>query len=297
MSPLASTDGVFHAGELRAQALAGVSASGAAIREFMPEQHRTFFAALPFLLLASTDDDGWPVATLLAGAPGFVSSPDQRSLRIEAAAGAPDPVRALLRPGRPVGLLGIDFSSRRRNRANGIVSDADADADALDIAVTQSFGNCSKYIQPRAVRVTPASARPAAAVGALAGLDGQARALISTADTFFVATSSGQAGGRPGGADMSHRGGAPGFVRLAGDTLVCPDYAGNRYFNTLGNMLLEPRAALLFIDFSNGDLLHLQGRSEIVWRTEDHQDFPGAERLWRFHVERGWRSAGPLRAE
>lgn len=295
MSPLASTDGVFHAGELRAQALAGVSVSGAAIREFMPEQHRSFFAALRFLLLASTDDAGWPVPTVLAGEPGFVSSPDWRSLRIEAAAGAPDPLRSLLRPGRPVGLLGIDFSSRRRNRANGIVSAAGPDA--LDIAVTQSFGNCPKYIQPRELRVTPASARPAAAVGTLAGLDSQARALISTADTFFVATSSGQSGERPGGVDMSHRGGAPGFVKVDGDALICPDYAGNRYFNTLGNMLLEPRAALLFIDFSNGHLLHLQGRSEIVWRAEDNQDFPGAERLWRFRVERGWRSAGPIRAE
>lgn len=294
MTPSAAPDGVFHAGELRAQALAGVNVSGAAIREFMPEQHRSFFAALRFLLLATVDDAGWPVPTLLTGAAGFVSSPDQRSLRIEAAAGAPDPVRALLRPGRPVGLLGIDFNSRRRNRANGIV--CAAGAETLDIAVTQSFGNCPKYIQPRALRVTSASARPAA-VGTLAGLDSQARALISTADTFFVATSSGQAGGRPGGADMSHRGGAPGFVRIAGDTLVCPDYAGNRYFNTLGNMLLEPRAALLFIDFSNGDLLHLQGRSEIVWRAKDHQDFPAAERLWRFRIERGWRSAGPLTAE
>lgn len=290
----AAPAGPFHAGELRAQALAGVSVSGAAIREFMPEQHRSFFAALPFLLLASTDDAGWPVPTLLAGPPGFVSSPDARSLRIEAAAGAPDPVRPLLRPGRPVGLLGIDFNSRRRNRVNGIVSAAGADA--LDIAVTQSFGNCPKYIQPRELRVTPASARPAATVGTFAGLDGQARALISAADTFFVATSSGPPGAHSGGADMSHRGGAPGFVRIAGDTLVCPDYAGNRYFNTLGNMLLEPRAALLFVDFSNGDLLHLQGRSEIVWRAEDNQDFPGAERLWRFRVERGWRSAGPLRA-
>jgi len=291
----AATAGVFHAGELRAQALAGVSVSGAAIREFMPEQHRTFFAALRFLLLATVDDAGWPVPTLLAGPPGFVSSPDQRSLRIEAAADAQDQARSLLQTGRPVGLLGIDFSRRRRNRANGIVSAAGAAT--LHIAVTQSFGNCPKYIQPRELRVTPASAGPAAALGTLAGLDGQARVLISTADTFFVATSSGQAGERSGGADMSHRGGAPGFVKIAGDTLVCPDYAGNRYFNTLGNMLLEPRAALLFIDFSNGDLLHLQGHSEIVWRAEDQQDFPGAERLWRFRVERGWRCAGPLRAE
>ena len=89
-----------------------------------------------------------------------------------------------------------------------------------------------------------------------------------------------------GGLDVSHRGGPPGFVRVDGDVLTIPDYRGNRYFNTLGNLLLEPRAALLFVDFARGEMLQLQGRGDVAW---DEADLPGAERTWRFTVERGWR--------
>ena len=53
-----------------------------------------------------------------------------------------------------------------------------------------------------------------------------------------------------GGMDVSHRGGRPGFVKLDGDTLVVPDFRGNRYFNTLGNLVSDPRAALVFVDFA-----------------------------------------------
>ena len=41
--------------------------------------------------------------------------------------------------------------------------------------------------------------------------------------------------------DISHRGGRPGFVRVDGDVLTIPDFRGNRYFNTLSNLLLEQR--------------------------------------------------------
>ncbi|XLM22644.1 pyridoxamine 5'-phosphate oxidase family protein, partial [Chromobacterium piscinae] len=61
----------------------------------------------------------------------------------------------------------------------------------------------------------------------------------------------------------SHRGGKPGFVKIDGDTLTIPDFAGNGYFNTLGNLLRHPRAGLLFIDFSSGDTLQLAGRAEV----------------------------------
>ena len=134
--------GAFHAGELQAQALAGVNARGNAIRNFMPEQHREFFAMLRFLLMATADGDGWPVATVLTGEAGFVSSPDARSLRILAAPDLQDPVRPLLRTDSAVGMLGIDFASRRRNRANGIVSAADGEG--LHIAVRESFGKFPK---------------------------------------------------------------------------------------------------------------------------------------------------------
>ena len=53
-----------------------------------------------------------------------------------------------------------------------------------------------------------------------------------------------------------------------------PDFRGNRYMNTLGNLLAEPRAALLFIDFDRGDVLHLRKNADPSWQT---QGDPGVE--------------------
>jgi len=106
------------------------------------------------------------------------------------------------------------------------------------------------------------------------------------ADTFLVASRG------DGGVDISHRGGRPGFVGIDGDTLTIPDFRGNHYFNTLGNLLLEPRAALLFVDWTDGTLLHLQGEVEILWDQDG--GFAGAERLWRIVVSGGWRRQGAI---
>jgi uncharacterized protein len=281
----------FHAGELLAQSRAGGGPRGAAIRGFMPDQHRDFFALLPYVLVAGAGDDGWPIATMLTGEPGFAHSPDPGTLRIDAVPDASDPAAGMLSAGREVGVLGIDFATRRRNRANGAITAADDRGFA--IRVRQSFGNCPRYIQRRIVHRTAATPGSTAA---LVTLDGEARRLIEEADTFFVATASGPAEGARGGVDMSHRGGRPGFVRVAGDRLTIPDFNGNRYFNTLGNLVDEPRASLLFVDFERGDLLELQGVAEIDWRDASRA-IEGGERSWRFSVVRAWRrrSALPLR--
>jgi predicted pyridoxine 5'-phosphate oxidase superfamily flavin-nucleotide-binding protein len=195
-----------------------------------------------------------------------------------------DPAAAWFRPGAPIGLLGIDLAARRRNRANGVI--ATATDTALVVAVEQSFGNCPQYIHIRDMQAAPAGAGSAER---LDRLDPAARAVIETTDTLFVATTGGAEG-----VDISHRGGKPGFVRVDGDTLTIPDFSGNSYFNTLGNLLLDPRAALLIADFSTGDLLHLQGRTEIVWDIPVEERLAGAERLWRLRVTRAWRRRGAL---
>ena len=281
----------FHEGERAAQARAGVQLHGAPIRDFMPDQHRVFFAHLPILFAATADAAGWPVATALAGPPGFVSSPDARTLRVAARPGGDDPVAAGLRVGGPIALLGIDLQTRRRNRANGEV--VALDGNAFTAGVRQSFGNCPQYIQAREVGGLAEQAQ-AASADRLTSLDKQAHGLIAQADTFFVASSSGRDGGERGGLDVSHRGGRPGFVRVDGDVLTIPDFRGNRYFNTLGNLLLDPRAGLLFVDFTQGEVLQLQGRAEIVWDGDEVRSFAGAERLWRVRVTAGWRRRGAL---
>jgi predicted pyridoxine 5'-phosphate oxidase superfamily flavin-nucleotide-binding protein len=268
----------WHAGERRAQEIVGSAPGGAGIRAFMPDQHRAFFAPLPFMVVATLDETGAPAATLLTGRPGFVQSPDPTTLAITAT--RDDPAGQRLTEGAPVGLLGIELHTRRRNRANGRVTAAGPDG--FTVQVLQSFGNCPQYIQLRDVQ---ADRRARTDAEAFEGLDARARKQIAAADTFFVATASG-AGVDHGGADISHRGGPPGFVQVEGSVLTIPDYRGNRYFNTLGNLLLEPRAALLFVDFARGEMLQLQGRAEVAW---DEAALPGAERTWRFTVERGWR--------
>lgn len=278
----------FHRGEREAQERAGGGARIAAIRDFMPDQHREFFAGLRYLFAATIDETGQPFATALTGEPGFIASPDERTLAIAALLDANDPATATFAAGASIGLLGIDLETRRRNRANGVIRAIGLEGFAVD--VQESFGNCPQYIQTRSVRRASVSDGPAEAFAALSN---DHRAIIASADTFFIATS----GGASGGLDMSHRGGQPGFVKVEGDVLTIPDFRGNRYFNTFGNLMIEPRAALLFVDFERGDVLHLQGETEIDWSGDDADRPIGAERILRFHIRRGWlrRAALPLR--
>jgi len=277
----------WHPGELEAQARAGVHSAGGGIRDRMPAQHRAFFEMLPFVVVASVDEAG-PVAALWTGNPGFVTAPDPQTLRIGVALDPEDPASRAFTVGAPFGLLGIQLATRRRNRANGVITDAGPDG--LVVAVGQSFGNCPQYIHPRELR---RAAPGTAATQPLSRLDRPAVAAIEAADTFFVATSA-RTGEVTGGVDVSHRGGPAGFVRVDGDVLTIPDFSGNRYFNTLGNLVSDPRAAVLFVDFTTGDLLHLQGATEIQWDGPEVEALDGAERLWRLHVERGRRRPGAM---
>jgi uncharacterized protein len=256
----------------------------------MPDQHRAFFGLLPFLPIATEGADGAPIATILAGSPGFISSSDPNTLHIAAALDRQDPAAARLAAGARVGLLGIDLATRRRNRANGQIRTVDPAG--LTVHVTQSFGNCPQYIQTRQWQDRPAAPGP---LERLTTLDSSAISLITRTDTFFVASGSGAGAGEMGGLDISHRGGRPGFVLVRGETLTIPDFHGNGYFNTLGNLMLDPRAALLFVDWSDGTLLHIEGIADLRW--DDDGGFAGAERTWRLAVTGGWRrsAAIPLR--
>ena len=289
----------FHPGERALQERVGVRDKMEAVgrrvlRNFMPDQHREFFALLPFLVLATLDDAGWPVASIVTGAPGFASTPDATTLRIRARPRPGD--AANLRAGSDVGIIGIDFQTRRRNRANGTV--AAIDDGGFDVRVMQSFGNCPKYIQERAWRVATADEQGPVQIEEGAALDAAGRAMIAGADTFFIATSLGHSDELGYGVDASHRGGLPGFVRIDDEsTLSVPDFSGNLYFNTLGNLLLNPRAGLLFIEFTTGALLQVWAEAEIVWDGPEVASVAGAQRLVRFRVAR-WRhieNALPLR--
>lgn len=299
----------FHAGEMALQERAGSRTHLARVgdkimRDYMPDQHRELFAQLPFLIVGSLDDRARPWASILTGRPGFIASPDARTLTIAARPAYGDPLNANLVAGAPLGLLGIQLETRRRNRMNGTVSDT---RDGMfTVGVGQSFGNCPKYIQARAPRFVGdpqsiATERPVHRETAI--LSPEAAAMIASADTFFVATSAAdtRSGNVADGVDVSHRGGKPGFVRVTQENgasvLTSPDFLGNFFFNTFGNLEVNPKSGMLFIDFAAGTALSLTGTAEVIWDGPELDAFEGAQRLLRFGVSEGVRieKATPLR--
>ncbi|WP_420565858.1 pyridoxamine 5'-phosphate oxidase family protein [Thalassobaculum sp.] len=268
----------FHAGELAMQERAGVrdrmGAVGAHnIRRFMPDQHRQFFTELDLLFVGAVDAEGRPWATVLAGDQGFIASPSRTRLIVGLLPEPDDPALSGLHDGAPVGLLGLMPQNRRRNRANGRIAALGLGGFTVD--VLESFGNCPQYIRTRTREPAAISNRPTAEISD--GISDEVRGRIERSDTFFIATNA------PEGVDVSHRGGRPGFVTVGEDgALLWPDFSGNNFFNTLGNLAVDPRAGLLFADFESGDLLQLAGSAESLWDGPELAAFRGAERLVRF---------------
>ncbi|ANM09785.1 MULTISPECIES: pyridoxamine 5'-phosphate oxidase family protein [unclassified Rhizobium] len=280
----------WHQGELAMQRSVGVvermdGPGRNFVRKAMLEQHRAFFPMLPFIVLGAVDAKGDVWATLRAARPGFLSSPDPEILDVDLPRDRVDPAEAGMEHGDAIAMLGIQLETRRRNRLNGVIRRTDAEA--FRVRVGQSFGNCPQYIQPRScVFARDPDRSTTAAPLHSAQLDDRMRGMIEDADTFFVASYVDRDYGERQ-VDVSHRGGYPGFVHLSADgVLTIPDFSGNRFFNTLGNFLVNPRAGLVFIDFETGDMLQMAGKAEVVLDSPDITGFPNAERLWRFTPEK-----------
>jgi predicted pyridoxine 5'-phosphate oxidase superfamily flavin-nucleotide-binding protein len=253
--------GPFHSGEREIQRRAGVVEDAQEVGRIIGGQispAAVRFLARQRLAVASTVDSGGRVwASLLTGAPGFIAADGMERVRIAARPIPGDPLKAnLVAGGRSdVGLVVLDPQTRQRMRLNGT---GELDDHGLRIDVRQLYGNCPKYIQLREAQADAPAATAGPPVVA-ARLGESQRAWVQTADTLFIATFHPE-----GGADASHRGGFPGFVRVLGDgRLAFPDYPGNAMFNTLGNLLEYPRAGLLFVDFETGDVLQLTGRATL----------------------------------
>ena len=297
------TPSPFHPGEHEIQERAGVREKmelfgRKVIRDHMPDQHRQFYAQLPYIIIGSVDRQARPWASIVTGQPGFISTPDAKSLAVASEPLYGDPLNETIVPGGDVGVLGIELETRRRNRMNGKF--IATDNGGFEIQVGQAFGNCPQYIQSRRVKkVGDSSGNKELFAHHAKTLGASERKLIEAADTLFIATHYQGAGDDVAhGVDVSHRGGKPGFVRVDDDrTISWPDFAGNYHFNSIGNLALNPKAGHLFIDFDKGDLLYMTGEAEVIWDDEEVQAFVGAERIIRFHIDELIRVAGALPIE
>src|SRR5262249_21272865 len=163
------------------------------------------------LAVTAAGDDGLVWTSVWCGEPGFVTSVDGQRVTIRLplmSLSDDDPVLPRLEVGREVGLLAIEVTSRRRLRVNGTV--ARISDDEIEMLVRESVGNCPKYIQQRAPHIATIAVPPRHGESGRT-LDQERRALVERVDTVFVGSFHSSRG-----ADASHRGGTPGFIRAVG---------------------------------------------------------------------------------
>lgn len=283
----------FHEGELAIQVRAGerdkAVLNGRVIGDAIPAGARLFLAQQAYCAVGWVDEGAQVWTSFLVAEPGFARSESEgRSVVLDTSADSSDVTlwaeKAHIRAGTQLGMLFIEFGTRRRLRVNGVV--AERSNDALRVSVGEAYPNCPKYIQRREVFVSPdikssANAGPAfeRGSGAPADLD----AWLATTDTMFVASS------HPDGrVDCSHRGGRPGFVKRSGHDLKIPDYAGNSMFGTLGNFALNPQGGLSLVDFENNRQLQLTGHVTLLFDTPDVDVDTGGTRRWWLFTPTEW---------
>ena len=271
----------FHAGEVAVHADWGIDTDGyeqASKQMMLPEmnpEERLFISALTFSFAGTVDDSGRPWASPLFAVDSQslfdITSPTGMTIRTGLGNG--DPLLSNIEANNELSVVFFETSTRRRAKSigTGIVGEAGE----ISYEMKRIFGICPKYIFKRehTPSIEASGHRPEARVE----LDAADRVQLRHADTIFFASHS------PHGADVTHRGGPPGFIRiLDARTLEIPDYLGNGMFNTLGNLRLDDRLAITTVDFENGRTIQMTGRA-----TEESTGLalPEPERMVVFHID------------
>ena len=209
----------------------------------IPPVAREFLSEQPWIVLGAADAHGRLWASPLYGEPGFITTPDESTVHIAAQPLEGDP---LDRIDGAVGGLALEPATRRRMRLNGHATTTRRRHHDRARPGLLELPEVHRHPARDAARRTAPAARP------------RTRALLTRADTAFVATRA------PEGADVSHRGGSPGFLRVDGDTVSWPDFQGNAMFNTLGNLVVDPACGLTVVDPEDGTTLYLTGHATVA---------------------------------
>lgn len=282
----------FHSAEIYIQERLGIAEQVAKysqgfIREVMPEKHRSFYSELPFVILGLTDHKGYPWPIPMFGQVGFVQSPNETTLDFTGIPSLLSTLNIEFQTGQKIGMLGIQLSTRRRNRVNGVIQTIGDKS--FSMQVEQSFGNCPKYIRKRTLNWVTClhTLQLSRDEKLVSGMGVNSLALIERADTFFIASRTKHFDeDKRSGIDASHRGGNPGFVTVENNKLQFPDFRGNGFFNTLGNIESDSRVGLFFPDFLTGSAVFITGKACILWDKNVIKDIDNAQRIIEVSIEK-----------
>lgn len=263
---------IFHKGELEIQERTGEAKMASNVKRMV--KNKIIRGAIPFLenqsfvIISSLDSNNKVWTSLLLGYSGWINASTEGKLAFSLGkiiSPKSDIFFKNIKENNQVGLLFIELGTRRRYRVNGRVGQ---NGDDLEITIQEAYPNCPKYIQRRVLTSLNKNRTPTPQTSEGTGLNALQKEWIKKSDTFFVGSQS-----KAGYLDASHRGGQVGFIEILADgTLKIPDYTGNSLYNTLGNMVEEPNAGLVFIDFEKGNTLQLTGNTTLLFDQFSEKD-------------------------
>ncbi|KAF9876210.1 oxidoreductase [Colletotrichum karsti] len=290
----------WHEGELAVHELLKIPTRQNPTRAGLPSSFGQRVAVAPLLALGALDERGRPWTTLWGGEAGAVARPiaeDVLGVRSKVDVVDDPVIRALwggqereiregevLQPGvagegKVVSGLAIDLRTRDRVKFGGrmiagAVTKVDGDGGGelqIAVKVEESLGNCPKYLNKKDVRGREAVVKGRVERGL--PLSGDAVAVIRQADMIFLSSGNGES------MDTNHRGGSKGFVRVArnddgGLEIIYPEFSGNRLYQTLGNLKVNPRVGVAIPDFETSNVLYITGTASILFGDDAAAHLP-----------------------
>lgn len=275
---------VFHEGQLAVQRITGEEEIAKMripmISSMLHPRSIAFIEHQVLAFLGTEDATGALWLSLLVGERGFISVPSLQEIKMNLAqikSSKEDIFFQNIKTKSTVGILFHEAARRARYRAWGNVQETEGH---LSFDIKMGYPSCPKHIQREQIEVSekPVDLSPQHVNGTTLGEE--EKAWILGSHTFFITTQT-----KKGDIESSHRGGDPGFIEiLENGSIRVPDYLGNSMFSTLGNIYENPKAALLFIDYTKGETLQLSGIAELQFDQNSEKDFYTSGETGRFWI-------------
>eukprot|EP01080_Neovahlkampfia_damariscottae_P008288 gene8288-112_t len=257
----------------------------------IPYYNTGFFQGLKYLPISTLDSEGFPCTTILSSPQISIKG---QYIHIKATFPPGDLFVSALehdnnkdKKNSLFAALGIDFNNRRRNKLSGILEHYFIDKNTIELKLISNeyLGNCPKYITIRKlVSKTRQPQKPIETVK----FDEYSLKMLNNTSTIFLSTRHFSKIQQEIDMGLNHRGGSPGFVRYYEDKknafLVIPDYSGNRFYQSLGNIESDKVAGIVIPNFVNGDILYCIGMAENLFNQEAEDIMPTITLLTRIKL-------------
>ncbi|KAF4963353.1 hypothetical protein FSARC_8640 [Fusarium sarcochroum] len=266
----------WHKGEVAVHDLLKVPTKNNPTATGFPLRYEERLLQSSIVAVGTLDDQGRPWTTIWGGERGFAQRTAEDVISFNSVVDmSTDPVFEALwsdQPregtikgrGRPMSGLTVDLETRDRIKivASRMIAGAVVDGKVqMTMHVTGSLGNCPKYISKK--EISSASVEKARCTSRGLPLSAEALEHLDQADMFFHSTTNGES------MDTNIRGGLPGFVRVmkneaAQVVLIYLEYSGNRLYQSLGNLYVNPLMGIVVPNYDTGDALYLTGTTSIL---------------------------------